>query len=312
MRCIKLTVAYDGTDYAGWQAQVESAMTGGKPTLQQTLERAIEAFCGEKMRILASGRTDAGVHALGQVVSVRTETNYPLEVWRKALNARLPLDVRILRAEEAAENFHPTHDTKSKRYRYQIDNGVIQNPFTRRTHWFIPQPLDVAAMQRAATYLVGTYDFASFESTGSPRSTSVRTVYDLSMICCVSSNPLLCTDFDAESRVLERVDAGRGISELRHLERDIPQPDSSGPKNMANGPWNGSEIQIEIEADGFLYNMVRAITGTLVQVGKGRWQPEQVAVIRDARNRTLAGPNAPPHGLCLLRVVYHHSKQGIE
>ncbi len=291
MRCIKLTLAYDGTDYAGWQSQVESTMTGGKPTLQQTLERAIQSFCGEQTRVLASGRTDAGVHALGQVVSVRTKTNYPLDVWRKALNARLPLDIRVLQAENASENFHPTHDTKSKRYRYLIDNGTIQNPFLRRTHWFIPQPLNVPAMQRAATYLVGKYDFSSFESTGSPRSTSVRTVYDLSVIARKPVHSLLSS---ANS------DANSEITNENPAEINLPNH-----LNNSNRSDENSVVQIEIEADGFLYNMVRAITGTLVQIGKGRWKPEQMEMIRDAHDRTVAGPNAPPQGLCLLHVVYH-------
>lgn len=256
VRCLKLTIAYDGTDYAGWQAQVESAKTtGGKPTIQQTLERAIERFCGESVRLLASGRTDAGVHALGQVVSLRTRSvqaaGYSPVVWLRALNARLPRDIRVLRVDEAADSFHPTHDTRSKRYRYRIDNDAIRNVFQRRTHWFIPQPLDVTAMRTAAKFLVGTHDFSSFESAGSPRSTSVRTIFDLS---------------------------------ITHEDR--------------------SEVRFEIEADGFLYNMVRAITGTLVQVGKGRWAPERVVEILAAKNRSVAGPNAPPHGLCLLWVNY--------
>ena len=280
MQCLKLTITYDGTGYAGWQAQVESvAATAGKPTIQQTLERAICEFCGESVRLMASGRTDAGVHALGQVVSLRTTSEraagYPLGVWVKALNARLPNDIRVLHAEPASDDFHPTHDARRKRYRYTIDNGPVLNIFQQRTHWFVAQRLDLAAMRQAAQYLVGTHDFSSFESTGAPRSTSIRTILDLTVTACPA------------------------VMEYKRIANIEQESISTVRYHSAI-----SEIQIEIEADGFLYHMVRAIAGTLVEVGKGRWTPERMVEILAARTRSVAGPNAPAHGLCLLHVTY--------
>jgi len=249
MRTIKLTLAYDGTDYVGWQTQE----TGR--SVQATLEETIEKITGQRSSTLASGRTDAGVHALGQVVSFRTESRLAPEVLQRALNAELPRSIAVLDAADVHEGFHATHDALRKRYRYVIHDGPIRDVFALRYAWhYTYGRLDAVAMQRAAAALIGTHDFSSFETTGAPRKTSVRTVYEL----CVQR--------------------GRG---------------------------EGADfVTVEIEANGFLYNMVRAIVGTLVEVGRGArpesWPGEVLAAI----DRRRAGRTAPPQGLILISVQY--------
>ena len=174
MRTLKLTLAYDGTAYAGWQCQP------GKPTVQETLEDAIAKVTGQRVRVLASGRTDAGVHALGQVVGFRTDSSLPPEVLLRALNANLPHDIAVLEVAEAPEGFHPTYHAVRKRYRYVIHDGPVRDVFRRHFVWHYNYGrLDAEAMQRAAAALLGTHDFSSFESSGAERKTSVRTIFEL-------------------------------------------------------------------------------------------------------------------------------------
>jgi tRNA pseudouridine38-40 synthase len=249
MRTIKLILSYDGTDFAGWQSQRNG------PTVQATLEDAIRAITGARSSTLASGRTDAGVHALGQVVSFRTESPLPAETLVRALNAMLPSSVSVLDAADVHDGFHATHDALRKRYRYVIHNGPVRDVFARHFAWhFAYGRLDADAMQRAAAALVGTHDFSSFETSGAPRRTSVRTVYEL------------------------RIERGRG-------ERE---------------PF----VVLEIEADGFLYNMVRTIVGTLVEVGRGARPESWPGDVMRAMDRRRAGRTAPPQGLFLVNVQY--------
>ncbi len=174
MRTLKLTIAYDGTAYAGWQFQL------GQPTVQETLENAIAKVTGQRVRVLASGRTDAGVHALGQVVAFRTNSALPPEVLLRALNASLPQDIAVLEAAEAPAGFHPTHHAVRKRYRYLIHDGPVREVFRRHFVWHYGYGrLDAEAMQRAAAALVGTHDFRSFQSSGARCKSSVRTVFEL-------------------------------------------------------------------------------------------------------------------------------------
>ena len=244
MRTIKLTIAYDGTDYAGWQIQPD------RPTVQSVLEEAIQRVTGDHSRTLASGRTDAGVHALGQVVGFRTESKLTPEVLVRALNANLPDDIAVLDAAEVADLFHPIGDSIKKRYRYVIHDAEIRDIFRRRYAWHCRYRLDVEPMARAAEVLLGTHDFSSFESAGAPRESSVRTITDISVV--------------------------------RH----------------------GNRIEIEVEADGFLYNMVRAIVGTLVEIGRGSMAEGWMHQVLSAKNRKAAGPTAPPEGLFLVKVDY--------
>ncbi len=261
MPTFKLTLAYDGTQYSGWQVQP------GRATLQETLERALEKITGETTRVTASGRTDAGVHALGQVVSFQSSTRLEPTVLQKALNAELPHDMAIRAASHAADDFHAIASARRKRYRYLLHDGPTRNVFTRHYAWHCHTRLDADAMQRAAQALVGRHDFKSFETSGSERETSVRTVFELS------------------------VTRGQG--------GHAGLPSAGLPIGDA-----GDFVALEIEADGFLYNMVRAIVGTLVEVGEGKraesWPGEVLAVC----DRRAAGRTAPAQGLLLVRVDY--------
>ena len=256
MPTFKLTLAYDGTDFAGWQRQP------AERTVQGELEAAIERITRQRSKCVASGRTDAGVHALGQVVSFESETKLSGDVLRKALNAELPEDMFVFEVTEVPPGFHALRDAVRKRYRYVIEDGRFPDLFDRKCLWHVYQRLDERAMQQAAEALVGTHDFASYETAGSPRLTTVRTIYDL----LVERRPAELTD----------------------------------------------RVVIEVEADGFLYNMVRNIAGTLVAVGKGResvaW-PDEVLKLRD---RTAAGMTAPARGLFLVGVEYECGMRSTE
>lgn len=244
MRNLRLTLSYDGTDFHGWQRQP------GLRTVQGELEAALGRLTGAPPVCNASGRTDAGVHALGQVVNFRTEAAHPASVVHKALNALLPRDVRVRDVAEVSPEFHATLDAVAKRYRYVLDNGRVADPFLLRYAWHVLDRLDAGSMHRAGRVLIGRHDFRSFETRGSPRASSIRTVVDL----------------------------------------DVTRADDT--------------VVLEVEADGFLYNMARAIAGTLVLVGAGRRPESWPGTALAARSRAEAGPTAPPQGLFLLRIRY--------
>jgi tRNA pseudouridine38-40 synthase len=245
MRNFKLTLSYDGTDFSGWQTQP------GFRTVQETLEQAVGKVTGEpRIRANASGRTDAGVHALGQVVNLFSATRLSPAVLLRAINAHLPPDVVVRAVEEMPQAFDANRDAVRKLYRYVIHDGEVPSPFLRRYACQSRRKLDDAAMARAAVPLRGRHDFRSFETDWPNRLSSTRTVTQL-----------------AVNRF-------------------------------------GDYIWIDVEADGFLYNMVRAIAGTLMNVGRGYWPESQVAKILEAGDRTLAGPTAPARGLFLVRVTY--------
>lgn len=246
---LKLTVAYDGAAYSGWQWQP------GHPTVQGVLQDAWRKITHEEPELTASGRTDAGVHAEGQVVGVETATTIEPRRLLKGLNAMLPDDVVVRAVEAAPTGFHATYDSLRKTYRYQLHNGPVPPLFDRNHvwHWRAGR-LDAERMGQGGAYLVGRHDFAALESTGSERSSTVRTITDLT----VTSRPV-------------------------------------------NG---GERIDITVTGDGFLYNMVRTIAGTLVEVGRGAKPPEWVAEVLASRDRGRAGQTAPPQGLFLVRVEY--------
>jgi tRNA pseudouridine38-40 synthase len=241
-----MTLSYDGTAYGGWQMQVN------RHTIQAEVERALQIVTGQSVRVVASGRTDAGVHAIGQVVSFACDIHLPDDVLRRALDANLPKDIVALDVREAPQGFHAIRDTVRKRYRYHIQDGPLRDVFARHHAWYIPHRLDVWAMSQAGRLLIGRHDFSSFEAAGSRRANSVRTIFDLS--------------------VRRQAD--------EHLD----------------------QVVIEVEADGFLYNMVRNIVGTLVQVGRGKQPVNWVAEVLQAKDRKTAGMTAPPEGLTLMRV----------
>jgi len=265
-RTLRMTLAYDGTNYCGWQIQPNGV------SLQEIVERALSQFTREPIRATASGRTDAGVHAIGQVISFETRSTAPCSGFLNGMGPFLPADVVVRAVEEAASGFNARYDAKRKWYRYVIHNNPVRLPFLRTYALWQRNRLDDEDMNRAAEVLLGTHDFRCFETKWPNRSSSVRTVFRSSVI---------------------RV-------------RDWPAWDNSPvseecfTSNSAECPF----VCFDIEADGFLYNMVRAILGTLIHVGRGRWSPDDVRRMIDLGDRSLAGETAPAHGLYLMKVDY--------
>lgn len=244
MKRVRLTVAYDGTDYCGWQLQPTEI------TIEKVLNDAIRKVTGEEISVIGASRTDAGVHALGNVAVFDTNSSIPPERFAYALNPFLPPDVVVVKSEEVEAGWHPRRCKCVKTYEYCIMNAEMPDPTRRRTTYFVSFPLELEAMQNAAEYLVGTHDFVSFCNTRTNVEDTVRTVYAL----------------------------------------DI---------------WKqNDEITIRITGNGFLYNMVRIIAGTLVQVGRGYFATEQVKEMLEAKKRTAAGITAPPQGLKLIKIEY--------
>ena len=246
MRRIKLTVAYDGTHYHGWQFQP------GSPTIEGELNRHLSELFKEDIRVIGASRTDSGVHALCNVAVFDIKARIPAERIAYAMNQRLPEDIRIRKSEEVSADFHPRKQATRKTYEYKILNEEFLNPVERLYAHFTYVPLDEKKMQEGANYLIGEHDFASFCAAGSTAETTVRTIYDITV---------------------ERKD---------------------------------TMISIKVTGNGFLYNMVRIIAGTLMEVGKGRYVPEYVKTILEGKDRTLAGPTAPAKGLMLYN--YHFEK----
>ncbi len=245
MRNIKLTIEYDGKDFNGWQKQPD------KLNIQGTIEKAIEQITGEVVDLNASGRTDRGVHALGQVANFKTNSNLPIEKFPIALNSNLKKSIRIKQAEEVEENFHSRLSCKRKTYRYVINNSQYGTAIYRNLETHIPMKLDIEKMQEAVKYFVGEHDFKAFKASGTSSKSSVRTIYDAKV---------------------------------------IKMPDD--------------KIWIELTGNGFLYNMVRIISGTLVEVGMGKIEPKEIENIIKSQKRENAGKTLPPQGLYLVNVEY--------
>lgn len=245
MRNVKLTIQYDGTRYAGWQFQKNAL------SIQEVIEAVVRKILGRKVSVVASGRTDAGVHARAQVAHFRMSSPIPLDRLQMALNASLPKDIVISKIEEASDRFHAQHSAKSKLYRYTIVNNNFVDPLIRRHVAKVFFKLDVALMKKAAKLIEGRHDFKAFQALDQRRDQdSVRTVKAIRI----------------------------------HIE--------------------GECIHIDVEANGFLYNMVRNIVGTLVEVGRGKIPMEQVREMFVRKDRRLCGPTMPSRGLCLLKVNY--------
>ncbi|NPV79664.1 MAG: tRNA pseudouridine(38-40) synthase TruA [Firmicutes bacterium] len=243
-RNIKLVLQYDGTRYGGFQRQ------RGVPTIQESLEESIKILTGEMPVVIAAGRTDAGVHALGQVVNFKTFSRIPEDRWVPALNSVLPEDIRVLTACEVAPEFHSRFCARSKVYRYTIDTSPVESVFWRLYSYHVPRPLDEDLIKAASRLLIGRRNFRAFCASG------------------------------AGVKTYER--------EIKRLE------------------WRrkGSLLQMEIEADGFLYNMVRIIVGTLIWMSDNKMAPETISRILESQDRRCGGPTAPPKGLVLVCVNY--------
>lgn len=241
---VKLVVAYEGTNYCGWQIQPNGI------TIEQVLNETLSSLLGEEITVTGASRTDAGVHSLGNVAVFETHTKMPAEKISFALNQRLPEDIVVQESCQVPEDFHPRFSKSRKTYEYRILNCRFRQPLERRTSYFYHYPLDVSAMQKAAAYLVGEHDFTSFASVHAQTNTYVRMIYAL----------------------------------------DVAR--------------EGDMIRIRVQGNGFLYNMVRIIAGTLIQVGAGIKKPEDMESILAGKDRELAGPTAPAHGLTMIGLEY--------
>ena len=241
---IRLIVAYDGTNYHGWQIQNNGI------TVEEELNRCLSDLLGESIEVIGASRTDSGVHALGNVAVVDTEARMPAEKISYALNQRLPEDIRIQKSEEVAADWHPRYCESRKTYEYRIYRGEFPMPVKRLYSYFTYRPLNVEKMKKAAKHLEGEHDFKSFCQTGAQVESTVRTVYSV----------------DVEEQ--------------------------------------GADLVIRVCGNGFLYNMVRIIAGTLMEVGQGKRTPESMAEILEAKNRSAAGPTAPPCGLTLVKYEF--------
>ena len=241
---VRITVAYDGTNYHGWQLQDNGI------TVEAELNRCLTELLGEEIQVIGASRTDSGVHALGNVAVFDTVNRMPAKKISYALNQRLPEDIRIQKSEEVPSDWHPRHCESRKTYEYRIYRGEFPMPVKRLYSHYIYTPLDVGRMREAAAYLEGEHDFKSFCQTGAQVESTVRTIYSLWV-----------------------------------EEQD-------------------SELVIRVCGNGFLYNMVRIIAGTLIEAGQGKREPESVPEILGALNRGAAGPTAPARGLTLVKYEF--------
>ena len=247
MKRILLTIAYDGTNYSGWQKQKDEAVI----TVEGELTKALRLlFRNPALECIGASRTDAGVHALGQRAVIDVETSIPAEKIPLAIRSFLPADIVVTKAEEVAETFHPRFDCVKKTYEYRFWNAPAKNPKERLYSAYVQKPLDVERMNEGAKAFLGTHDFAAFCAAGAQVSTTVRTIFDC------------------------------------HVEKQ------------------GESVRILVTGDGFLYNMVRIIAGTLLEVGMGRRSRETVQRALATGERTLAGPTAPAKGLMLVGIAY--------
>jgi tRNA pseudouridine38-40 synthase len=298
MRNIRLVIAYDGTDFQGWQRQPRL------PTIQTCLETAVARLTGEPVHVSGSGRTDTGVHALGQVANFKTGSPIPCENLVKALNNLLPPTVRVKQAREVSASFHARYDVRAKTYRYRVLQAPVCSPFLWRFVWHYPFPLDVDRMEEAARVFLGEHDFTSFAAAGCEAGEKPRSKGDAG------------GDVQEELRIqnsesrIPRLNVGNAESP-RPRGRDGSADRASGREMVRNIVVSrlvrrprASMLIYEVTGNGFLHHMVRNMVGTLMEVGRGKLAPRDVARILAARDRTLAGPTAPAQGLCLVKVDY--------
>ncbi len=263
----KLTVAYDGTDFVGWQRQAAGT------SIQGLLEDALFPFEDRAVTVVGAGRTDAGVHAEGQVAAFSLDRSIDPATLGRAANARLPPSVRVVEAAGVAEGFHPRHDAVAKTYRYRIFTGDVLSPFMVRYAWHAPGALDADAMSEAAGLLTGEHDFSAFRSAGADTESAVRVLYQSIIVG------------DSQTRV-----------------RGLPEDASRSRRD----DWRSTDGYVTYTArgSGFLRHMVRAIVGSLVEIGRGRQRPGWIGEVLQSRDRGSAGATAPPQGLCLVKVEY--------
>lgn len=326
---VRLVVAYDGTNYCGWQSQNNGV------AVQDVLNRHLSELLGEPIETIGASRTDAGVHALGNVAVFDTDHRMPAEKISYALNARLPEDIRIQKSEEVAADFHPRYCTSVKTYEYKILNRQMQIPTLRHYAHFTYVPLDVELMRQGAEYLIGEHDFKSFCGTGAQVKTTVREVLEIEFFQESISRPSMhdeseyaCDVFEADNLQERTVQENKSIQSSgigdAFKASDLQEEAAQGNKSIQSKGIGdvsdaddlqeetakkkdmhaGEIITMRIKGKGFLYNMVRIIAGTLMEVGRGKYSPEHMKAILDACDRGVAGPTAPARGLTLVGIEY--------
>jgi tRNA pseudouridine38-40 synthase len=276
MPAFRVMVAYDGTEFVGWQRQASGT------SVQGLLEDAAAALDERPVTVIGAGRTDAGVHALGQVAAFTLMRTMSADALVRALNARLPESVRVLSAAEAPSTFHPQFGARSKTYRYRMWNADAMHPFERRYAWHLPGRLDIEAMRAGAGALEGEHDFAAFQGQGSDVATTVRRI---------SASRI--TTVDTGSIVTHHVHGDAGHARVPTVDRGRPSGDGGTPL-----------LCYEVTGSGFLRHMVRTIVGSLVEVGRGKQPADWIARVIGSRDRSTAGQTAPAHGLFLVAVDY--------
>lgn len=244
MRNIKIEIEYNGKGFHGWQRLPRLK------TVQGEIEKTLTEITGENIKIIGSGRTDAGVHALGQVANFRTNCNIPLNILLEILNLKLDSKIKIKNIEEVSNKFHSRYSLKAKTYRYVINNNSNISPIFNEYEYFVNKKLNIYLMRKAASFLIGTHDFKAFKTPQMIKKNTIRTIYDIKIY------------------------------------------------------YSDSRIFIEITGNGFLYNMVRIIAGTLIDVGLGKIKVSQIPLILDSKNRELSGETLPANALYLLKVRY--------
>ncbi|MDY4429192.1 MAG: tRNA pseudouridine(38-40) synthase TruA [Lachnospiraceae bacterium] len=273
MRRIMLTVAFDGTNYSGWQIQPN------KETIEGVLNRELSRLLNEEIKVVGASRTDSGVHAEGAVCVFDTESKIPGDKFSYAINQKLPEDIRIRNSKEVDITFHPRRVNSRKTYRYRIRHDEFPNPLDARYSYHVYTKLDIEAMRRACEFIKGKHDFKSFCSVHTDVDTTVRTVYDVHI------------DVTPDKKLLQMSGLMKSAGESGAMR--------SGGESAA-GRIRPEIIDIYVTGNGFLYNMVRIIAGTLIEVGQGKIKPEEIPAIIEACDREKAGPTAPAKGLTLI------------
>ena len=273
MRRIMLTVAFDGTNYSGWQIQPN------KETIEGVLNRELSRLLNEEIKVVGASRTDSGVHAEGAVCVFDTESKIPGDKFSYAINQKLPEDIRIRNSKEVDITFHPRRVNSRKTYRYRIRHDEFPNPLDARYSYHVYTKLDIEAMRKACEFIKGKHDFKSFCSVHTDVDTTVRTVYDVHI------------DVTPDKKLLQMSGLMKSTGESSTMR--------SGGESAA-GRIRPEIIDIYVTGNGFLYNMVRIIAGTLIEVGQGKIKPEEIPAIIEACDREKAGPTAPAKGLTLI------------
>ena len=295
MKNIKLVVAYDGTNYSGWQIQPNAV------TIEQLLDKAINSLTGENIHVTGASRTDAGVHAMGNVAVFKTNSTIPGRRWAYAINRFLPDDIVVQASWEVEKNFHPRHCNTVKTYEYKILNTPFPFPKERNYSWHVSHDLNINKMKEAAQILVGEHDFKSFCCVRTQTESTVRHIYSIEIIKENGDNNKNCLDMKASDNMSGLSDK---IFGKNYSCDDKLQNNNVSAANRADNISNGSYITIRIKGNGFLYNMVRIIAGTLMQVGRGQLTPAAVQNMLLSKDRCSAGQTAPPQGLTLMGIDY--------